>query len=141
MWKKLLSWLNQPTGPQHLATGKLGEKAALKQLKAKGYKPLVENYRGKHGEIDLVMRDGECLVFIEVKTRSSEEWTRPSRAVDQGKRMRLTKTALQYLREINRPKIAVRFDIVEVLVDGDAIREIRHLENAFPMEKGRRYDV
>jgi Holliday junction resolvase-like predicted endonuclease len=81
----------------------------------------------------------DCLVFVEVKTRSSEEWARPAAAVDRERRQRLTRTALDYLRLLRNPPVKLRFDIVEVLLENGAVHEIRHLPNAFPMEHPYRY--
>jgi putative endonuclease len=125
--------------PPHLRTGRLGEVAARKYLKRKGLKFLTSNFRTHRGEIDLVMREGDCLVFVEVKTRSSEEWNRPAAAVDRERRQRLTRAGLDYLLLLKNPVVKVRFDIVEVLLDSGAIKEIRHLPNSFPMERPYRY--
>lgn len=152
--------------PEHLRFGKLGERVAKKFLQREGMKFLVANFRSERGEIDLVFRDdslgsaeprkkrswlsllagrlspgrnGACLVFVEVKTRSSEEWTRPAAAVDKERRQRLTRAGLDYLRLLKNPQVKVRFDIVEVLLEGGAVREIRHLPNSFPMERPYRY--
>jgi putative endonuclease len=89
--------------------------------------------------MDLVFRDHDCLVFVEVKTRSSEEWTRPAAAVDATRRRRLTRTGLDYLRLLNNPPIKVRFDIVEVLLEDGAVSEVRHLPNTFEMQEPYRY--
>ncbi len=123
----------------HLRRGEFGEQAAKRHLKSLGLKFLTANFRTDRGEIDLIMRDGDCLVFIEVKTRSSELWGRPADAVDRERRGRLTRAALDYLRKLGNPKIKIRFDIVEVLLDCGNIREIRHLPNTFPMERPYRY--
>jgi len=80
-----------------------------------------------------------CLVFIEVKTRSSEEWGRPASAVDAERRGRLTRAGLDYLALLRHPAVKVRFDIVEVLLTDGAVKEIRHLPNAFAMERPYRY--
>ncbi len=125
--------------PLHLRHGELGERAAKKQLKRQGLKFLTANYRSPRGEIDLVMRDKDCLVFVEVKTRSSEEWVRPAAAVDGERRRRLTRAGLDYLRLLRNPPVKVRFDIVEVLLEDGAVREIRHLPNSFAMERPYRY--
>ena len=77
---------------------------------------LTANFRSERGEIDLIFRDGDCLCFIEVKTRSSEDWSRPADAVDARKKKLLSQTALDYLRLIKNPKVKFRFDIVEVLL-------------------------
>jgi putative endonuclease len=127
------------TKPEHLRRGELGERAAKKFLQKAGLKFLVANFRSERGEVDLVFRDGDCLCFIEVKTRSSESWTRPAAAVDARKRRLLSQTALDYLRLLKNPQVKIRFDIVEVLLADGAVREIRHLPNTFPMAKPYRY--
>jgi putative endonuclease len=136
---RLKQWCGIKELPQHLRYGALGERAARKHLRRLGLKFLTANFRTDRGEIDLVMRDKDCLVFVEVKTRSSEDWNRPAAAVDRKRRQRLTRAGLDYLRKLKNPKIKVRFDIVEVLLaDGD-LREVRHLPNSFPMERPYRY--
>ena len=75
--------------PEHLRRGRLGEQVARRHLKKAGLKFLYANYRTTKGEIDLIFRDGEALVFVEVKTRSSETWTRPAAAVNADKRRKL----------------------------------------------------
>jgi putative endonuclease len=125
--------------PEHLRRGELGERAAKKYLQNRGLKFLAANFRSARGEIDLILRDGDCLAFVEVKTRSSEDWTRPAAAVDARKRRLLSQTALDYLRLLKNPEVKIRFDIVEILLaDGD-VREIRHLPNTFPISKPYRY--
>ena len=102
-------------------------------------KVLVRNFVSKRGEIDLVLKDHECLIFAEVKARSSEKWNRPAAAVNQKKRRHLSMAALDYLKSIRNPEVKVRFDIVEVLLNQDEVREIRHLPNSFEMETPFRY--
>ena len=123
----------------HLRHGRVGESAARKHLQRLGLKFLTANFRSKRGEIDLVLRDQDCLVFVEVKTRSSEAWTRPAAAVNARKRGLLSKTALDYLRLIDNPQVRVRFDVVEVLLIDGEVREIRHLPNTFAMTPPLRY--
>ena len=125
--------------PEHLRRGELGERAAKKFLQRAGLKFLTANFRSTRGEIDLVFRDQDCLAFVEVKTRSSEDWTRPAAAVDARKRRLLSQTALDYLRLLKNPQVKIRFDIVEVLLADGEVREVRHLPNTFPMEKPYRY--
>jgi len=125
--------------PEHLRRGELGENAAEIHLKALGMKFLTRNFRSPRGEIDLIFRDKDCLVFAEVKTRSSEDWTRPAAAVNARKRLLLTQTALHYLRLLKNPPVKIRFDIVEVLLRDGEVCEIRHLPNTFPMAKPFRY--
>jgi putative endonuclease len=137
--EKLKARLTGNEKPEHLRRGELGEHAAKKHLLRLGLKFLTANFRSPRGEIDLVFRDADCLAFVEVKTRSSEEWTRPAAAVNAHKRRLLSQTALDYLRLLKNPAVKIRFDIVEVLLTDGEVREIRHLPNTFPMEKPYRY--
>lgn len=102
-------------------------------------KCLAANYRSPRGEIDLVFRDHDCLVFVEVKARGRDQWTRPAAAVDTEKRRRVAQGAMDYLSEIGRPEIKIRFDIVEVLLEADALSEVRHLQAAFSMPSSMRF--
>lgn len=153
LWDRLKSRLATGPEPEHLRRGKLGERAARKHLQKLGLKFLTANFRSDRGEIDLIFRDpagtgaagmfvgngSDCLVFVEVKTRSSEDWTRPAAAVDARKRRLLSQTALDYLRLLKNPQVKIRFDIVEVLLRDGAVHEVRHLPNTFSMEKPYRY--
>ena len=132
-------WFFRDDRPEHLRRGDLGERAARRHLQRLGLKFLTANFRSDRGEIDLVFRDRDCLTFVEVKTRSSEDWTRPAAAVDERKRRLLCQTALDYLRLLKNPEVKIRFDIVEVLLADGAVREIRHLPNSFVMERPYRY--
>lgn len=139
MLEKIRSWLNPPDKAVHLQHGILGEAAAKRHLQTLGMKFLTANFRSKRGEVDLVFRDADCLVFVEVKTRSSEVWTRPAAAVNARKRRLLSQTALDYLRLLKHPQVRFRFDIVEVLLEDGAVCEIRHLPNTFSLSEPYRY--
>ena len=140
-----MSWLAKlwPFGgrgaarPEHLRRGQLGEDAAKQELKRAGLKFLTANFRSDHGEIDLVFRDTDCLVFAEVKTRSSEDWARPAAAVDARKRRLLSLTAEDYLRKLPDRRVKWRFDVVEVLLADGEVREVRHVVNAFVADTRR----
>lgn len=119
--------------------GRLGERVARRYLRRLGLKFLTANFRSDRGELDLIFRDVDCLVFIEVKTRSSEEWIRPAAAVNARKRRLISQTALDYLKQLHYPPVKIRFDIVEVLLEDDAVREIRHLPNTFTLSHPYRY--
>src|SRR3989442_1218492 len=136
---KIKSWLAREVKPEHLRRGELGERAAKKHLRKLGLKFLTANFRSDRGEIDLVFRDDDCLVFVEVKTRSSEDWTRPAAAVNARKRRLLSRTALDYLKRLKLPPVKIRFDTVEVLLRDGEVREIRHLPNTFPLSLPHRY--
>lgn len=134
-----MTWLGWTPQPEHLRRGAMGERAARRHLRRLGLKFLTANFRSERGEIDLVFRDGDCLVFVEVKTRSSEDWTRPAAAVDARKRRLLSQTALDYLRLLKHPQVKVRFDIVEVLLKEGRVHEVRHLPNVFSFSRPYRY--
>ena len=136
---RIKAWLHRPEPPEHLRRGELGERAAKKHLQRAGLKFLTANFRSARGEIDLIFRDDDCLVFAEVKTRSSEDWTRPAAAVNARKRRLLSQTALDYLKLLKYPQVKIRFDIVEVLLRDGEVREVRHLPNAFTLTKPYRY--
>ncbi|MCL4789043.1 MAG: YraN family protein [Verrucomicrobia bacterium] len=136
---RVKSLLGRTEKPEHLRRGELGERAAKKHLQKLGLKFLTANFRSDRGEIDLVFRDHDCLVFVEVKARSSEDWTRPAAAVDARKRRLLSQTALDYLKLLKNPEVKIRFDIVEVLLTNGEVREVRHLPNTFTLSKPYRY--
>ena len=134
-----MQWLRRMPAPVHLQRGRLGERVAKAHLQRQGLKFLVANFRSDRGEIDLIFRDRDCLVFVEVKARSSEEWGRPAAAIDRERRRRLTQCALDYLRRLKNPPIKTRFDVVEVLLSDGEVSEVRHLPNTFPMATPHRY--
>ena len=147
-WRQWLPrwWLRRrrevATEPEHLRRGRIGEAAAKASLEEAGLKFLVANFRDPRagrGEIDLVFRDGDCLAFVEVKTRSRNDWVRPADAVDAKKRLLLSKTAMAYLRRLKTREVKWRFDIVEVLLQDGEVREVRHLPNAFPGDERYRF--
>jgi putative endonuclease len=137
--ERLKWWGKLRQAPLHLRHGAAGERAARKYLGAHGLKYLTANFRSKRGEIDLVFRDQDCLVFVEVKTRSSEAWTRPAAAVNARKRLRLTRCAFDYLRLLKNPPVKIRFDIVEVLLRDGVVAQTRHLPNTFTLTAPFRY--
>lgn len=139
LWEKIKTKLAGKVLPEHLRRGALGEKAAKKHLQKLGLKFLTANFRSPRGEIDLIFRDDDCLVFVEVKTRSSEEWSRPAAFVNAHKRKLLSQCALDYLRLLKNPEIKIRFDIVEVLLADGEVKEVRHLPNTFSLSKPYRY--
>ncbi len=131
-WRSRFSRSN----PEHLARGAGGEKLACRYLRRNGYKILFRNFRGRTGgEIDIVCRDGDTLVFVEVKTRSREDFGRPIEAVDREKRQRLSRGALAWLRMLDDPDILFRFDVVEVVMAKSAAERIELIRNAFPLSE------
>jgi putative endonuclease len=122
--------------PGHLATGVWGEREAEQFLAAKGYSILSRRFRVTlRDEVDLVARDGEILVFVEVKTRKTETYGRPLSAVDRRKRHVLSRAAVRYLGRLRKP-VNFRFDVVEVIGSRDTGNPlVRHIENAFTLDR------
>ena len=122
--------------PRHVVFGQWGENQAALYLRRQGYRILYRNFVPPGGgEVDLVCRDKpeDTLVFVEVKTRASEERGRPADAVDYDKQRRVARGAMVWLRLLNYPDIRFRFDIVEVLATSEAAPEITLIRNAFPL--------
>src|SRR5438552_1341462 len=128
-------WRKSPKSG-HLRRGARGEKLARRYLKRNGYKVLFRNFRGRiGGEIDVVCRDNDTLVFVEVKTRGCEDFGRPFEAVDREKRKRISRGALARLRMMDNPDILFRFDVVEVIISDDVNPRVELIKNAFPLSK------
>ena len=131
---EVLRRLRKPNSGEaaHIALGNVGEDLAAAYLLRHGHKILYRNFRAPHGgEVDIVCRDKRHneLVFVEVKTRSSEKFGRPGEAVDTKKRRLIIRGAMKWLRMLEMPDIVFRFDIVEVVTGPGG--EIFHIENAF----------
>ncbi|MGI8431242.1 MAG: YraN family protein [Chthoniobacterales bacterium] len=127
-------WRSRFSRSEHLALGARGEKLAARFLRRQGFKILYRNFRGRQGgEIDLVCRDGDTLVFVEVKTRTHEEFGRPLEAVNLPKQRRLSLGALAWLRLLGDPDILFRFDIVEVVTSEHAPPRLELVRDAFPL--------
>src|SRR5690606_5591633 len=86
LWQRIKERLAGKAEPEHLRRGRLGEAAAKRHLQTLGLKFLTANFRSARGEIDLVFRDADCLVFVEVKTRTAGGWVRPAGSVNARKR-------------------------------------------------------
>jgi putative endonuclease len=138
-WRWVRDFFARTEQPLHLRRGALGERAARKHLQRHGLKFLAANFRSDRGEIDLIFRDQDCLVFVEVKTRSSEDWVRPAAAVDARKRRLLSQCGLDYLKLLKNPEVKMRFDIVEVLLKDGVVSAVRHLPNTFHLSPPYRY--
>jgi putative endonuclease len=106
------------------ARGRIAEERACAFLEAKGLRLLERNYRCRYGEIDLIMRDGELLVFVEVRLRRNPNFGGALMSIDHLKRARLTACAQHYLK--SRPRIsAARFDVIAIDA-GDHIQWVRN---------------
>ncbi|MDX9752015.1 MAG: YraN family protein [Flavobacteriales bacterium] len=115
---------------EHNDTGASGEHLAARFLEERGYTVLHRNWRHGRHEVDLVAQHGQELVFVEVKTRSSARYGQPEEAVKKGKRGNLIKAANAYLEEAGRT-LAVRFDIVSVILHPGGKPYVHHIPEAF----------
>lgn len=109
--------------------GKKGEIIAANYLKKRGYKILENNYKNKIGEIDIIAKDKNYLVFVEVKTRTSRMLGDPLEAIDEQKQFKIRQVATMYLMKTNQLETSIRFDAIAIL--GDNEDEIRHIKDAF----------
>lgn len=115
---------------KHLATGKKGEEIALSFLHEKGYNILETNWRHKKLEVDLIAKDGPTLVFVEVKTRSTNFFGLPEEFVDDNKEKHLARAAAAYMKKISH-QWAIRFDVISIILKNDQETEVKHIEDAF----------
>lgn len=112
--------------------GTTWEEQAAEFLKREGCDILERNFRGKRGEIDLIVRDGRYLVFVEVKYRKNADCGLPEEAVDYRKQRIISRAAQEYLLKKRLPETTpCRFDVVAVCG-----KEIRHIKNAFDSMTG-----
>jgi putative endonuclease len=119
---------------KRLELGARGEKLASAFLRRQGYKILYRNFRARHGgEVDIVCRDKDTLVFVEVKTRSGEQLGRPAEAVNLAKRKLISRGALAWLQLLDNPDIHGRFDVVEVIVAQDEQPRFELIRDAFTL--------
>jgi putative endonuclease len=120
----------------HLRLGVRGEKLAARYLRRHGFKVLYRNFRGRQGgEIDLVCRDRDTLVFVEVKTRTNEDFGRPIEAVNRQKQRRISLGGLAWLRLLGDPDILFRFDVVEVVIAEGSAPRLELIRNAFQLSE------
>ena len=118
-------------GCRNRELGRRGEDAAARFLDRRGYDIVERNWTCAAGEADIIARDGEALVFVEVKTRSNTEKGLPSEAVDAGKRRRYERIAALFLVDYDVVDVPVRFDIVSIVAISPDRAMIRHHINAF----------
>jgi putative endonuclease len=112
--------------------GDAGERAAARYLRRLGFRIVCRQYRNAFGEIDLIAIDGEWLVFVEVKTRRSDQAGRPEEAVTGEKQRRVTRTARAFIRQRKLEKFRSRFDVVGVTWrEGNRKPAIEHIPHAF----------
>jgi putative endonuclease len=122
---RLLRW-----PPAH-ASGRRGEDLAHRFLQRRGFSIVARNYRGRNGgvEVDLIGWDGPSLVFVEVKSRSSDDFGQPDEAVDREKQVRLIRAAGEYIHRRGVGWNDVRFDVVSIVCGQKPA--LTHIQDAF----------
>ncbi len=118
--------------------GRLGERAAIKYLKRQKYKIIAANIHVSHNEIDIVAKNKEFIVFVEVKSRSTDtdlfnNFGSPASAVTYGKRQRTIEAARGFLKDGKYSRLQPRFDVIEIYLHKDTAKllYINHIINAF----------
>ncbi|MBI5418378.1 YraN family protein [Candidatus Poribacteria bacterium] len=112
--------------------GKSGENEAEKFLKKSGYKILERNYRTRYGEIDIIAKDKDVLVFVEVKNRKDNKYGEPEEAVTFHKQKQISKVAVHYLTCNKFFQTACRFDVVSISdFEKNSDKKIKLIKNAF----------
>lgn len=118
-----------------LNIAKIGESLAAEHLKARGCKILAKNYRVRRGEIDIIVQDGECIVFVEVKTRRSLRFGLPQEAVTIQKQRQISKVALAYLQAQNLLDTPCRFDVIAIHLSPQLeLLKLEQIESAFAFQ-------
>lgn len=118
--------------------GNRGERLAVRHLKRLGYRVVARQSRSRIGEIDVIALDGECIVFVEVKTRSSHAAGHPAEAVTFAKRAQLTRAALAWLKSRGLLDRRARFDVVAITWREGTAPVLEHFQNAFePVGRGQ----
>jgi len=117
------------------AIGELGERYSANYLEKLGYRVLNRNYSCRFGEIDIIALDGECLVFIEVKTRTTNRYGAPQNAVNYYKKQHLLLSARCYIEQFRMKEYFARFDVVEVFAkyadNNFIVDKVNIIKNAF----------
>ena len=114
---------------EHLDLGKKGEKTAFAFLRKKGYEVLATNFRYEKTEIDIICKKNKTIVFVEVKTRTTENFGLPEEAVDPRKEEKIVRAAERFI-QINDLLGDVRFDVVSVIIGGKKDK-VTHIRDAF----------
>lgn len=119
-------------GDRRKEVGQAGENAACKYLTGKGWTILDRNWTTRFGELDLIARDGEQLVIVEVRSTSGEQFGLGFQSVDFRKQQKVRRLALAYIQQKRLANLPLRFDVVSVLLDRDQVPvRIDHIEGAF----------
>jgi putative endonuclease len=115
--------------------GKAGESLAVKKLASSGYAILEKNFRAKSGEVDIIAKDKETIVFVEVKSRKTNRYGNAKYSITPQKQRKISMAALTYLKQKKLTKHKARFDVVIIHTDNNNHR-IELIKNAFDLNYG-----
>lgn len=113
--------------------GKSSEDAAAEYLRKNGMRPVERNYRCAFGEVDIIAKDRDCLVFVEVRSSRTASFVHPKFSIGPKKKRTLSKVALSYLKEKGLMQVRSRFDVITVVQEGEQAN-IEWTQNAFEVE-------
>lgn len=110
--------------------GSEGEILAVRYLKRQGYAIIARNFTTRVGEIDIIAKDGETIVFVEVKTRTNDAFGAPFESINAAKKKKLTNAASLFLKSLKKETPA-RFDIISIIRHPSGNNRIQHIKDAF----------
>ncbi len=117
---------------QHQQYGRKSEELAAACLKKQGYTIVRRNYRTRLGEIDIIARDGQTIVFVEVKARKTDRAGSVKSSITRAKKAKLTRLAQYYLKQTGSRGVKARFDVVAIKGDGKSVDLIKNAFDAVP---------
>lgn len=111
--------------------GRKGEEAASEYLKKQGYSIIETNYRSKLGEIDIIARDGNMVVIVEVRTKTGLAFGRPEESINHEKARKLHRLALQYIQSNYHREMPSRIDLIAVMLEKSSglVKDVKHIKN------------
>lgn len=119
----------------HLRLGSKGEKTANRYLRLHGFRIIETNFRSRYGEIDIIAREKDTVVFVEVKTRKTDDLGYPEESVNYHKRNKIIQSAKYYLHKHKITNTNIRFDIIAIRYTGKFKKEIKLFRDAFRIGK------
>ena len=131
-WAQIFSRKPKEIGPNssQAERGQYGEDLAADYCRRElGFKVITRNWRWKRDELDLICRDGEVLVFIEVRARASRALVSGLHSVTESKKKALRRCCKAYINQLQNPPKHVRFDVVDISITEEGIGEVRHYSN------------
>ncbi|HXG19868.1 MAG TPA: YraN family protein [Methylomirabilota bacterium] len=117
--------------------GQHGERAAERFLSARGYTIVARNYRCAWGEVDLIVRDREALVFVEVRTHTGSTFGDPLESVTRRKQRQIAKAAMHYVMRHHIKNEPLRFDVIGICWQDDGTPQLSHVKGAFELPGAR----